>query len=144
MELKEQKFWRNELRDGFKAWGHVCRVESHQTSPGIPDVDFQPDFGPHWWIELKVVTGNAPIRFKPRQWPWIRRRWAAGGNCMVLVKWDRPPHSPLYLVNTGQVYNEKDPSQWLGKIRATMSGGIDWNLLKEILCKNAKTKASQD
>lgn len=57
--------------------------------PGTPDINFI-----EGWVELKVlerwpVRAGTPVTipcFTQQQRVWLTRRWAAGGNCWLLVR----------------------------------------------------------
>ena len=79
--MNEASFRRKVSRAIEKAGGHASAVESHATSPGIPDVDFCID-GVEGHIELKIA-GNGGMR--PTQLLWFRQRVRAGANPWIMV-----------------------------------------------------------
>lgn len=81
----EAKF-RLDLIELIKHWGgHVSAVESHYSSPGIPDLDYCLD-GVEGHIELKF-WGAKPPEIRPTQIAWMRDRVKAGGHpLMVMVR----------------------------------------------------------
>lgn len=89
--------FRKNIRESFKLicdirpevkW-HLSWIESHETSPGIPDIEYCVKT-PHQIggvvgnIELKALGDNMEVR--PSQLKWFRERMAAGGNPLILVK----------------------------------------------------------
>ena len=67
--------------DGF---GHWFRIESHEVSPGVPDLHVTLR-GTSRFIELKHGTRKKPPYFRPTQYVWFRREVEAGGNPLTLV-----------------------------------------------------------
>jgi len=68
----------------------VFRVESHATSPGIPDNHWLlsgPPYGTSGWIEVKESSAVNPktVEYRPQQVPWILDYCRAGGRCCTLV-----------------------------------------------------------
>lgn len=69
---------------------HICRVENWVT-PGYPDVEGCLS-GRGFHLELKGTLRPArpatrvTTKFQPGQKPWLKRRWAAGGSCFVLLR----------------------------------------------------------
>jgi hypothetical protein len=59
-------------------------VESHSTSPGIPDISYC-CYGVEGWIELKCGPG---IEVRPSQVLWMEERIKAGGSPLFLVQWE--------------------------------------------------------
>ena len=64
-----------------KVGGHASSVESHATSPGIPDVDYCIN-GVSGHIELKVY-GSKGLR--QSQILWFKHRIKAGGKPWILI-----------------------------------------------------------
>lgn len=74
---------------------HVCPVESHDVSPGIPDINYC-YHGKERWVECKVAYGNESPKIRPSQLKWIRERTQPGvDGCVWLV---------AYQTSTGNVY----------------------------------------
>jgi hypothetical protein len=92
--MTESEFRRTMVRIFEGAGGHVSMVESPETSPGVPDLNWCVD-GQEGWTELKVQQkdGSAP-EIRPAQYAWIRRRIRAGGKVNLLC-----------MLNDGSVLN---------------------------------------
>jgi hypothetical protein len=65
--------------------GHVSRVESHETSIGIPDVYITLMGGIRHWIELKFSKGRRVI-LRPSQIMWFRQQRRVGYRPIILTK----------------------------------------------------------
>lgn len=89
--MNEAQFRKRVVSCINKGGGHASSVESHATSPGIPDVDFCIE-GVEGHVELKVITSSG---LRPTQALWFRRRVKAGGSPWIMV------YSPLkiYLIS---------------------------------------------
>lgn len=92
-----------------KVGGHASSVESHATSPGIPDVDFCID-GISGHIELKVCSSRG---LRQSQVLWFRQRLKAGGKPWILIYCAES----IYLIE-GKHYqhviqmNKEEKSKW--------------------------------
>lgn len=75
-----------QLKDRIGLHGHFCRVESHEVSNGIPDVDYCLR-GTESHIELKFHNQlKLPKDFiRPSQVRWFRKRIKAGGRPWLLA-----------------------------------------------------------
>ena len=103
---REQNLWKWLKKGGrhFEKTGrlHMCRIENLVGS-GYPDVEGCLDTC-QFHIELKAVARpkreSTPIRvnFQPRQIPWLRKRWDAGGNCWVLLRVGERQNAKHYLI----------------------------------------------
>lgn len=81
--LQEDKFRRDIVREfGMKMpHFHVSYIESHQTTPGIPDLHLYSLVSGDIWLELKVVKAPRDIvMVRPTQKAWHRNRHKAGGK----------------------------------------------------------------
>ena len=93
--------------------GQYSRIESPDTSPGIPDVFYQarlPTRDATGFLELKFSrTPEARIPFKNRedglhlsQEIWLRENWQAGGHSMIVAQVGKqvlfigPHHAPEF------------------------------------------------
>lgn len=91
----EKGFRRTVCRILDSAGAHYSMVESPETSPGIPDLNWCLN-GREGWSELKY-SGNGHLpHMRPLQIQWIRRRVAAGGNVSVIT-YHRPMNMVLVL-----------------------------------------------
>jgi hypothetical protein len=83
-ESRFNKLFREHLeKEGFK----FDRIESHTTSPGVPDNAFlHSPTRLSGWIEVKEVEWM-PIKvaYRPRQSSWLEEHWRKGGNSMTIV-----------------------------------------------------------
>ena len=134
MNTQEAKFWQTELRDGFNALGHCCRVESHSTCVGIPDVNLHLTQGPEWWIEIKTAIGADKVEVRPAQWGWHKRRRQIGGRCMFLTKWTPSNGTATrYLVNINGPFVKDDMYEWAERANLIMLDEFNWRLFEEVL-----------
>lgn len=88
--LQEDKFRREfiaALEDSPHLNAHVSYIESHQVTPGIPDLHVLAFGEVEAWIELKVVKckPNDTITVRPSQKLWHRKRNKAGGKSWFVV-----------------------------------------------------------
>lgn len=81
--MSESKFSVKVCNIITRAGGDVSRVESRNTSPGIPDLDYCID-GKEGKIELKFCTRKRGADIKPSQVRWMRKRVASGGKPIYL------------------------------------------------------------
>ena len=90
--MKESNLW-EWLRDVALPLGHYSRIESPDTAPGFPDVQFQ--VGPKGCgtIELKANHRPANVPFPDEekglhtsQLKWIRANVEAGGVCWIIAE----------------------------------------------------------
>ena len=83
MDLRESKLW-DDLRDACKGTGiHFSRVESHATSPGIPDLSYC-TMGHEGFMELKSWDPKKGFCLRRSQVAWTRARDRAGGRVFLL------------------------------------------------------------
>lgn len=82
---------------------HMERIENSLRG-GYPDVEGCYDsYGFH--IELKVAdrpkraTTRVAVKFQKKQKPWLRRRWAVGGSCWVLLQVGSAHQAKRYLIS---------------------------------------------
>lgn len=83
MDQKERAFYEY-IAPKLRAHGHLQRIESGQTSPGIPDMCLCIN-GIEAWIELKVASPHVLLR--KEQYAWGVSASAYGRKCYVLA-WD--------------------------------------------------------
>jgi penicillin-binding protein-related factor A (putative recombinase) len=117
----EQNLWkwlRKEVQPLIKSKElHICRIEN-LVGAGYPDVEGCYD-GCHFHIELKALARpkrkSTPLRvkFQPRQIPWLKKRWTAGGNCWVLLRVGTKRDAKHYLVpgNNAHLLNKISEAQ---------------------------------
>lgn len=82
--MNEKEFRRMVVRIIEEAGGHISMVESPETSPGIPDLNWCLR-GREGWTELKVSKAGESPDIRPAQRAWIRRRVVVGGNVSLLL-----------------------------------------------------------
>jgi len=75
--MSESALWKH-MKKNIGHLGHFSRVESHETSSGIPDVDYCIR-GVEGHIELKFARGKIP-KIRGTQVRWFRDRAKQGGN----------------------------------------------------------------
>lgn len=63
---------------------HVSHIESHEASPGIPDLNICMR-GIDIWIELKVMSSRKPPKMRPTQKRWHTDRFEHGGISWVMA-----------------------------------------------------------
>lgn len=96
--MSEDKFWREINKQMVKRW-HACRVESHASSPGIPDVSYCISItGCEGHIELKYGSHNSMPNIRHSQIKWLWDRSQAGGRCFILSKiiWKGKPYYTIH------------------------------------------------
>lgn len=83
MDLRESRLW-DDLRGACKGTGiHFSRVESHSTSPGIPDLSYCVN-SVEGFMELKSWDPKKGFRLRQSQVAWTRARDRAGGRVFLL------------------------------------------------------------
>lgn len=84
----EAELWKYlRVTGAIGTFGHVCRVETHSTALGQPDLNVCFD-GVESNIELKHVAAvrmKKGIVVRPSQYRWFRARIKAGGNPWFIV-----------------------------------------------------------
>lgn len=71
---------------GLRSMGFVNRVESHETSIGIPDICIiLSQGGGTQWIELKYTADNKVV-IRPAQIMWIRQAQRMGYRPVILTR----------------------------------------------------------
>lgn len=128
-ESRFSKRMRDELRQfNFDFW----RVESHATSPGIPDVHFLL-LGTGGWIETKQVqTEPKKVNYRPQQAAWLQQYARRGGiTCTLIhvVKTD----VVLYVPGRESLTAEKSLQQCLGVRRIALREPEAWKRLAKLV-----------
>lgn len=85
----EKNLWARAYRALRRRRGlHITRIENGVGS-GTPDVEGCYKGKQFWW-ELKVgevrKDGSVKVSFRPKQIPWLNKRWKAGGWAYALIK----------------------------------------------------------
>ena len=90
--MKESNLW-EWLRDVALPLGHYSRIESPDTAPGFPDVQFQVGEKGCGTIELKANHRPANVPFPDTekglhtsQLKWIRENVEQGGICWIIAE----------------------------------------------------------
>lgn len=83
---RDENGLRVKVKEALKDKAHLSWVESHSTSPGVPDLNYCID-GVEGWLELK--SGSFDV--KASQVRWFEDRVAKGG-------W------PLFLIEMGGIF----------------------------------------
>ena len=78
----EANFW-NQIRSNLPPKTHATRIENKHGG-GVPDVHLVWD-GISFWLELKVIKGNA-INISPHQIAWHMAYFTRGGQSFFLAK----------------------------------------------------------
>lgn len=81
--MRECDFHKLVSAEARKCGWHVSSIESHMSSPGIPDLNVFVE-GIDVWVELKVCHAGR-IKMRPPQKIWHAKRAKTGGKSWVLV-----------------------------------------------------------
>lgn len=113
MKVSEAALW-TWLSQARRSGHHLCRVENTLGS-AMPDVEASTGRG-GFWIELKTCAKpkrdrtSVPVRFRPGQAAWLKRRWDVDSGAWLLCQVDRErfliPGSLAPVVETGLTYRE--------------------------------------
>ena len=132
--MSEQALW--ETLRGLVPRGQYSRIESPDTAPGFPDVQYQLR-GPtvSGTIELKVSRHRVGVPFRNEdeglhlsQKIWIKENVANGGICWVAAR----VNDKLYWVH-GRFANEFNGREYLSQIATC---GMDLNKIRPNDTKN--------
>ncbi len=120
------------LIKAFKRRGHFSEVESHETSAGIPDIDYCMN-GIESHIELKFGNAIAP-RIRPSQVKWFRDRVRAGGHpwLFTCIMGTSGKYWMLHkgaAIGTHLLHLERDLKKWQLCSIAMWEGRMDWDEL---------------
>ncbi len=86
MGIDREAGTRRKVRAAFPPEAHLTWVESHLTSQGVPDLNYQHG-GVHEWLELKFAgKTDKEVTIRPAQYGWFRERLKAGGRPFLLVE----------------------------------------------------------
>lgn len=121
---------------------HVCFVESRNSCAGIPDIDFCIN-GVEGKLELKYGTDKKPPALRPTQCAWFRRRAGVGGNCWVLLAWNKDSQMQFFLLH-GSVVSPKihasNYASWTKEYTECWYGKINWEELISIIAPSHDSK----
>jgi hypothetical protein len=127
---------RKYLTDNLNSFScHMCMVESHAVSAGIPDLNYCLN-GKEGWIELKWWTNTNPAQFRPTQIAWFRRRVAAGGKPLVIWGHDLGERTKFYAMegkNVPSLARSQELKQWERSSFCSWDGKINFSALLLIL-----------
>lgn len=142
MATPEGLLWQR-LRGGIAMVGrpHICRIESHATSVGFPDVEMCWD-GVMIWVELKSWDPKKGWHIRPSQLTWMRDRLMAGGKNIFVIADRKTALGPMetYAVRvTPSFLRDYERHSSKDAIIANASlmwvGTVNFTELKEFLCQ---------
>jgi len=115
---------------------HASRVESHSTSPGIPDVDYCME-GFKSNLELKHTHKKKRPKIRNSQVRWHHRRAEHGGHSLILTHFDLQ-YEDIYMFHLGKDARRlavEDFPYWRGKAIWVFNDGseLDVTILSAIL-----------
>lgn len=96
--MSEADLWRA-MDKGIGHLGHFSRVESHEQSAGIPDVDYC-ILGVENHVELKYGKEKRP-KIRPTQVKWFRDRVKAGGHPYLFTQIHCPRSADYWMLHQG-------------------------------------------
>lgn len=108
--MNEDSLW-EWLRDVTLPIGQYSRIESPDTAPGFPDVDYQIDQYVTGKIELKYGSGSVPFPNEDKglhksQKRWFKKNLAHWGNCWIIAEVeDKELGSSIYIIH-GSEYED--------------------------------------
>ena len=137
--MSEAKLWKD-MKKNIGHKGHFSRVESHETSSGIPDVDYCL-FGTENHVELKFGhIGKPAPEIRGSQVRWFRDRVEAGGHPWLFTHISGNNGSNLYMLhlgkNVGRLSREKQIAEWEKLATFVWHNKMDWAALAEALSVN--------
>jgi len=121
---------RKYVLDNIEHVGHWSKVESHDTSAGIPDLNHCIS-GAEGWLELKFGNEVKPPKLRPTQCAWFRRRTKMGidGAPQLLVCVELDGHKTFGLVrgrSVPKLIHAKTNKQWLDACYVKWENRIHW------------------
>jgi len=130
-----------QFAEHMKPYGHFSRVESPETSDGIPDIDFC-IAGTESHMELKFNNGDRAKKdfIRPSQVRWFRKRIKEGGHpwlfALFLVGGTR-----YYMLfdDLSEIYDARDYSTWARHSFRTWHGKMNWDQLASIISASSIT-----
>ena len=133
--MSEAALWKD-MRRNIGHLGHFSRVESHESSAGIPDVDFC-IAGVEGHVELKFGTDTKAPKIRPTQAKWFRDRVKEEGKPWMFTLIGVKCRS-VYMLHEGSwvphlAENPYDFDLWLGSACRVWDGSMDWRELVSIL-----------
>lgn len=128
--MSEANLW-EEMKKSIGHFGHFSRIESHDTSPGFPDVNFCV-LGFEGNVELKFSDDLKHMpEIRPSQIRWMNKRVKCGGNPWLLVKWGN-----TYMLIRGQyakfIYKSNNIDLWVNYSVRTWST-MNWAEMLDIM-----------
>ena len=133
--MSEAALWKDMNRN-IGHLGHFSRVESHESSAGIPDVDFC-IAGVEGHVELKFGNGSKHPNIRPTQAKWFRDRVRKDGKpwmfTLIMVK-----KRSVYLLHEGKwvprlAGDPYDFDEWADSACRVWDGSMEWRELISIL-----------
>ena len=131
--MSESHLWKD-MKKNIGHLGHFSRVESHETSSGIPDVDYCIR-GIEGHVELKFARGKIP-KIRGTQVRWFRDRVKQGGSpwlfTHMIVEGD-----DCYMLHQGKVVGDlaraKEQRDWARTAFVMWVDDMNWHELIEYL-----------
>lgn len=124
--MSEADLWRA-MDKGMGELGHFSRVESHETSSGIPDVDYCIR-GIENHVELKFGKNKRP-KIRGTQTRWFRHRVKAGGHPYLFTHIACSRSADYWMLHRGDVVGElaqKDLKGWVRMATKIWTRDMDW------------------
>lgn len=138
--MSESKFSKR-MRNELASWFDFHRVESHATSPGIPDI--------HWlfvgggasgWAETKFVSKEPKkVAYQPQQAPWLVSYAKKGGVCCTLI-YVAESDCVIHVPGKESIVAEKDLSRCLGARRIALREEDAWKRLAKLILGSQTAK----
>ena len=118
--------------------GDVSQIESHATSPGIPDTNYCIS-GAEGWIELKNSAGGKNFVVRDTQKVWFRKRIRAGAS-RLFIFWrheidGQREHGIIRVsqANVEWVFSNSSVASWRGASLCTWGQSVLADHLNTIL-----------
>jgi len=108
--------------------GHFCRVEAHDSQPGIPDISYTIQ-GFNGWIELKYGSRGKPPVLRKMQWVWFRRNVKQGGNPLIFVGIQGMETTRYGLIHGSKyddLYRHRSILPWINAMDRHWDGQVRW------------------
>lgn len=116
--------------------GHFCRVEAHDSQPGIPDISYTIQ-GFNGWLELKYGSRKTPPKLRQMQWVWYRRNVKHGGNPLIFVGIQGNSTIRYGLIHGNKyddIYKHHSLAPWIDAMGRYWDGQVKWAEFLYVLC----------
>lgn len=133
--MNETQFRKEIIRRIKQNGGDAHAIETHMTSVGVPDINYQLDIT-HSWIETKWSSSpKKGLILRGAQKTWHMRRHRAGGTSLILAHVDFYPKCYLLFKGTKseELINTTRVTDWMNLADYVWMGSIDWGILMEFL-----------